>query len=293
MSANLYGQATTQSSSSDIGSFGEGLAILYQNPFVFKLIQVLGAIVVTGLLFFVSKWISGVIRTKITKHFTVRHPESVEKIAGLVSDLVFYAMGFFSLFIGFKIVGVDLDLLMWWLSIGIWFAFREILSNLVAGLMIFTTKEFKIGDIVQVSGKVEHPDDKEILFGRIEEIAIRYVVVRTFDLRRVVVPSLKFISATVKTYTSEDVIRDEVAFTIDIASDIPKTIETVKNAINELSYISKKDYTDVIVASYDSKQIKLKAIYAYDPNAWAINHTVAGAVLQKIVEVLRPSGFKL
>lgn len=133
--------------------------------------------------------------------------------------------------------------------------------------MIFTTKEFKIGDIVQVSGKVEHPDDKEILFGRIEEIAIRYVVVRTFDLRRVVVPSLKFISATVKTYTSEDVIRDEVAFTIDIASDIPKTIETVKNAINELSYISKKDYTDVIVASYDQKQIKLKAIYAYDPNA--------------------------
>lgn len=113
--------------------------------------------------------------------------------------------------------------------------------------MIFSTKEFKIGDIVQVSAKVEHPDKKEVLFGRIEEITIRYIVVRTFDLRRVVIPSMKFVSSTVKTYTSEDIIRDEVDFTVDISSDMTKTIETLKKAVNELPYISNKDYTDVVV----------------------------------------------
>jgi small-conductance mechanosensitive channel len=118
---------------------------------------------------------------------------------------------------------------------------------MIAGVMIFSTKEFKIGDIVAISGKVEHPDKKEILFGKIEEITIRYVVVRTFDLRRVVVPSIKFITATVKTYTSEDVIRDELEFTLDIGSDIHKAAEVLIQAINTLSCISKPEYTEVIV----------------------------------------------
>ena len=164
---------------------------------------------------------------------------------------------------------------------------------MIAGIMIFSTKEFKIGDIVQVSGKVEHPDKKEVLFGKIEEITIRYIVIRTFDLRRVVVPSLKFITATVKTYTSEDVVRDEVDFTIDINSDIPKTIETLKQAINPLPFITKPEYSDIILTSYDTKLLKMRAIYAYDPNAGAMNHSIKSAILEKIIEVLRVSEFKV
>lgn len=159
--------------------------------------------------------------------------------------------------------------------------------------MIFSTKEFKIGDIVQVSAKVEHPDKKEVLFGRIEEITIRYIVVRTFDLRRVVIPSLKFVSSTVKTYTSEDIIRDEVDFTVDISSDITKTIDTLKKAVNELSYISNKDYTDVVLTGYDTKLIKMQCIFAFDPNAGTLNHSVDSAVLQKIIETLREKEFKI
>ena len=159
--------------------------------------------------------------------------------------------------------------------------------------MIFSTKEFKIGDIVQVSAKVEHPDKKEVLFGRIEEITIRYIVVRTFDLRRVVIPSLKFVSSTVKTYTSEDIIRDEVDFTVDISSDITKTIDTLKKAVNELPYISNKDYTDIVLTGYDTKLIKMQCIFAFDPNAGVLNHSVDSAVLQKIIETLREKEFKI
>lgn len=293
MAVWTLGSKVVAQTGSSLGDFGSGLAILYENPFVMKLIQVLLAIVVTGILLFLSKFIASIIKNKINKHFKFRHQESVDKVANLVGDLVFYAMSVFSLFIGFKIVGIDFSLLMGGISIGIWFAFREVLSNLVAGLMIFSTKEFKIGDIVNVSAKVEHPDKKESLFGRIEEITIRYIVVRTFDLRRVVIPSLKFVSSTVKTYTSEDIIRDEVDFTIDIASDITKTIETLKTAVNELPYISNKDYTDIVVTGYDMKIIKMQCVYAFDPNAGALNHTVGGAVLQKIVETLRPKWFKI
>jgi small-conductance mechanosensitive channel len=159
--------------------------------------------------------------------------------------------------------------------------------------MVFSTKEFKIGDVIAISGKVEHPDNKEILFGKIEEITIRYVVVRTFDLRRVVIPSIKFITATVKTYTSEDVVRDEIDFILDIASDISKVGQVIIQAINTLPQISKPEYTEIIVTGYDTKQLKCKAIYAFNPRAGVMNHVVKSKVLAKIVETARVTEFKI
>ncbi|MEY3197947.1 MAG: hypothetical protein RL023_794, partial [Candidatus Parcubacteria bacterium] len=44
-------------------------------------------------------------------------------------------------------------------------------------------------------------------FGRIEEITIRYSVIRTLDLRRVIIPNLDLITRPVKTYDSEDMVR--------------------------------------------------------------------------------------
>lgn len=275
-----------------VDSFWSGFMILLQNPFIDKLIDILGAILITAILIMVSRWIANFIKRRITKSIVSRHQESVDKVGTLVGDLVFYGMSAFSVYIGFKAVGMDIGLLMGWLSIGVWFAFREILSNMIAGLMIFSTKEFKIGDIVAISGKVEHPNDqKDFMFGKIEEITMRYIVVRTFDLRRVVVPSLKFITATVKTYTSEDVVRDEVDFTLDMASDVVKASEILKQAINTLPQISRPEYTDIVVVGYDTKTLKMKAIYAFDPNAGLMNHSVKSLILAKIVETGKGSSF--
>jgi small-conductance mechanosensitive channel len=165
---------------------------------------------------------------------------------------------------------------------------------MIAGIMIFSTKEFKIGDIIAISGKVEHPNgEKDFLFGKIEEITIRYIVVRTFDLRRVVIPSLKFITATVKTYTSEDVVRDEVDFILDMSSDVAKATELLKQAINTLPQISRPEYTDVVVVGYDTKILKMKAIYGFDPNAGMMNHSMKSLVLSKIVETAKGTEFKI
>jgi len=287
-------QVQTVETTQSADTFGSGFMILLQNPFVDKLVDILIAILVTAVLIIISKWIAAFIKRRITKSIVSKHQESVDKVWTLVSDLVFYAMTAFSIYIWFKTVGMDIGLLMGGLSIGIGFAFREILSNMIAWVMIFSTKEFKIGDIVGISGKVEHPNDqKDFLFGKIEEITMRYIVVRTFDLRRVVVPSLKFITATVKTYTSEDVVRDEVEFILDMASDIHKASDILKQAVNTLPQISKPEYTDIIVVWYDTKILKMKAIYAYDPNAWVMNHTIKSLVLAKIVDTAKVTEFKL
>ncbi len=63
------------------------------------------------------------------------------------------------------------------------FAAQKTLGNFLAGVQIALTQPMLIDDVVKVEGE----------FGRIEEITLTYVTVRTWDLRRLVFPITYFI----------------------------------------------------------------------------------------------------
>ena len=68
-------------------------------------------------------------------------------------------------------------------GIVIGFAAQKTLGNVLAGIQIALTQPILIDDIVVVEGE----------FGQIEEITLTYVTVRTWDLRRLVVPITQFV----------------------------------------------------------------------------------------------------
>lgn len=70
-------------------------------------------------------------------------------------------------------------------------ASKSTLSNLIAGLQIALTQPIRIDDVVIVEGD----------WGWIEEILTTYVVVRTWDLRRLVVPLSYFIDNVFQNWT--------------------------------------------------------------------------------------------
>jgi small-conductance mechanosensitive channel len=68
-------------------------------------------------------------------------------------------------------------------GIVIGFAAQRTLGNVLAGIQIALTQPLLIDDIVVVEGE----------FGQIEEITLTYVTVRTWDLRRIVLPITYFV----------------------------------------------------------------------------------------------------
>ena len=68
-------------------------------------------------------------------------------------------------------------------GIVIGFAAQRTLGNLLAGIQIALTQPLLIDDIVVVEGE----------FGQIEEITLAYVTVRTWDLRRMILPITYFV----------------------------------------------------------------------------------------------------
>ena len=76
-------------------------------------------------------------------------------------------------------------------GIVIGFAAQKTLGNVLAGIQIALTQPLLIGDVVVVEGE----------FGQIEEITLTYVTVRTWDLRRLVVPITQFVEKTFQNWS--------------------------------------------------------------------------------------------
>ncbi len=72
-------------------------------------------------------------------------------------------------------------------------AARPVLSNVIAGIQIALTQPIRIDDVVIVEGE----------WGWIEEITTTYVVIRIWDLRRLVVPLSHFIEKPFENWTRE------------------------------------------------------------------------------------------
>ncbi len=96
------------------------------------------------------------------------------------------------------------------LSIAAGFAFQDILSNLLAGLLLIFRQPFVTGDQIEV-------DDYE---GSVEAITIRETQLRTFDGRLVIIPNKDVYTNAIIVQTAYDSVRTTVDVGVAYGSDL-------------------------------------------------------------------------
>lgn len=79
-------------------------------------------------------------------------------------------------------------------SVIVGFAAQKTIANLLAGIQIAFTQPIKIEDVVIVENE----------WGRIEEINLTYVVVKLWDLRRLILPITYFVENSYQNWTRHD-----------------------------------------------------------------------------------------
>ncbi|PJA48712.1 MAG: hypothetical protein CO170_01920, partial [candidate division SR1 bacterium CG_4_9_14_3_um_filter_40_9] len=169
---------------------------------------------------------------------------------------------FLSIYISFSVAGIDIGLLMGGITIGVGFAFRQTLSNMVSGIVIFSTEEYKLGNIVEM--KI----GGDTLYGVIEEVNMKNVILRSFDMRKIVIPNENFLKQSVRAYRpEEDFLRIEILTSVDASFDINAVLQQILALMNTYAFISKKEYNQVLIDSFDDKHVKLKVTFFYNPTA--------------------------
>lgn len=92
---------------------------------------------------------------------------------------------------GVRNVGVTLMASAGFATLAVGAAAQPALKSLIAGMQIALTEPIRIGDFVVI--------DTES--GRVEDIRLSYVVIRTADERRIIVPTAKFLDASFQNWT--------------------------------------------------------------------------------------------
>lgn len=138
-------------------------------------------------------------------------------------------------------------------------AARPVLSNLLAGLQIALTQPIRIDDAVIVEGQ----------FGRVEDITTSYVVIRTWDWRRLVLPLSSFLEKPFENWTLED---SSLIGTVFWHVDYSAPIEKMRRKLNE--FLNASAYWDRRVAALqvveaEERTLKIRALMSAKNSAAA------------------------
>ena len=211
------------------------------------------AILIIFIGWLLSKWIKWIIVNQLAPHLSGEEKDA-ENTARLYAGMIAGAIIIIFTLLAFTSLGIDFTFFLGWLSVGLWFALKTFIENFLAGLFVLTTKEYKIGDIVKLESKYNY-------IGRVEELNLRYTVMRTFDLRRVVIPNIDIVSNPIKTFSQEEVVRLQLDFSVWHMEDISAIEPLVVEAMNESEHIVKKDATKMVITHFSEFGMHCRVYY--------------------------------
>ncbi len=125
------------------------------------------------------------------------------------------------LFDGVKQIGVSLFASAGIAGIIVGFAAQRIIATVIAGLQIAITQPIRIDDVVVIENE----------WGRIEEITLTYVVVRIWDLRRLIVPTTFFFEKPFQNWTRTSA---EILGTVFIYTDYSVSFDALRTELTRL-----------------------------------------------------------
>jgi small-conductance mechanosensitive channel len=129
-------------------------------------------------------------------------------------------------------------------------AAQKSLSTIIAGLQIALTSPMKIDDVVIVDGE----------YGQIEEISLTYVVVRTWDQRRLILPITYFIDKSFQNWTrSSSELLGTVFLYVDYMVPIDELRAEAQRIVSESALWDKRVFA-VQVTDWKTDSIEIRVL---------------------------------
>jgi len=154
------------------------------------------------------------------------------------------------------------------------FAAQRTLSNLLAGIQIAITQPIRIDDVVIVENE----------WGKIEEITLTYVVVRIWDLRRLILPISYFIEKPFQNWTR---LSADLLGTVYLYVDYTVPVEEIRKELHRILQNSQWDgrVWGLQVTDTTERTMQLRALMSA-PDA-SIAWNLRCEVREKLVEFIQ------
>ena len=192
------------------------------NSFLYRVPYILFAIIVFALFILAARVVSGAINTAGRRtRFDVTLANLLGRLASFVITILGLFVGAVIIFPAFKpgdlVAGLGIT------SVAIGFAFKDVLQNFFAGILILWRKPFIVGDQLRF---------KEYE-GTVEEITVRSTRLKTFDGERAVIPNGDVYTNAVLVKTAYDKRRVKFLVGIGYLDDIENGRATIRKVLDD------------------------------------------------------------
>jgi small-conductance mechanosensitive channel len=133
-------------------------------------------------------------------------------------------------------------------GVAIGFAFRDILQNFLAGILILLTEPFQINDQIVFKG----------FEGTGENIETRATTIRTYDGRRIVIPNSELFTNSVTVNTAFENRRLQYDVGIGYGDDIDRAKELMLEALHSVPEILKDPAPDVLLMELAESTVNIR-----------------------------------
>lgn len=160
-------------------------------------------------------------------------------------------------------------------SIALGFAFQDILSNLLAGLLLIIRQPFQQGDQIEVNGYT----------GTVEGITIRETTLETFDGRRVIVPNADVYQSAIQVLTAFDKRRTSIEIGVGYDDDLGVAQDVILDACRNVDGVLSDPEPQAYLNGLGDNAVVFDLRYWTDPHqaeVRRIEHLVFRAVKDRL-----------
>ncbi|MGQ9371328.1 mechanosensitive ion channel family protein [Azospirillum sp. ST 5-10] len=136
-------------------------------------------------------------------------------------------------------------------SIAIGFAFKDILENFLAGILILYREPFRLDDYIECTG----------IEGKVEEITIRDTHIRQTDGQRVVMPNATLYREPVRVLTDLVIRRTTIVCGVAYGADVDEARAVIRRAVEELPSVRTDKEVQIFAQAFGESSIDFEVTW--------------------------------
>ena len=228
--------------------------------------NILRALFILVVVYFLARFVRGLLQRGL------RRAKFDHRVEQLIVQVVYY--GIISLGIIWILGGFGLSVVL--LGVAVGFAFKDLIQNFAAGLLIMGTRPFSQGDWIVV-GTSE---------GRVAEIGWRGTFLDTFEGSRVIIPNSNIINSVVTNNSLNSQLRSTLNVQIDSQRDFARVEKNILAALKTIADIAESPAPSVLLESVTGSTMNL-AVHIWVNDAVHQQKRVVSEAWRAIQDALR------
>ncbi len=206
----------------------------------------------------------------------------------LVSRVVRGGFGLVGLVLGLQILGltaVATSLLATGglVAVILGFAFREIGENLLAGIFLGMSRSFEVGDLIESSGHM----------GKVRDIDLRQVWIRSADGRDIFIPSAQIFRNVLVNYTRDGLRRGEFVVGIDYGDPVGEARDLLLAHARRVPGVLSEPEPTVRISEFVTQYCEMQVYFWVDTDSGPGLSEVRSRVMAACLAALREAGYTL